>query len=105
MFATLHQQGRLILAMRNLLICNAVYFNGYLRSCWNVATRIPILFHCFTFIFNLGTLIILLWSFAFVNIEPSITYALKMLSPGDLGQAATLYDLTCGEEKKKVLSR
>lgn len=45
-----------------------------------------------------------LWSFCagvlgFVNAEP-ITYALKMLFPGDLGQPAPLYDLPCGENEK-----
>lgn len=43
--------------------------------------------------------------FELVDTEPCITYALKMLSAGDLGQAATLYDLPCGEKQIRVLSR
>lgn len=99
--ATLYQQCRLILAVINLLTWNAVYFKGYLWSCWNIATRISILFHYFTFIFNLGTLIILPWSFAFVNTESSITYALKMLSPRDLGRLLLCVIYHVGNKKGK----
>lgn len=58
-------------------------------------------FSPFTFIFDLGTLVILPWSFQISQYRTQHNICAQDVVLGDLGQAATLYDLPCGEEKSQ----